>query len=149
MRRKRKLIFMENILHPTNRSLRHPFTALSVANLFVKEVVCLHGFPSSNVSDWDHIFMSIFWRELFHLHDTTLKRSTAYHPQIDGHSEIVDWALETCVALWVSTRGSGLSGCRGKNFHIILLISLPKWPYSRSFMIEILPLWYGLTRELG
>lgn len=46
-------------------TLRHPFTALKVVELFVKEVVRLHGFATSIMSDRDKVFMSIFGGNCF------------------------------------------------------------------------------------
>lgn len=60
--------------------LKHPYTPVTVADVLVKEIVRLHEFPASIVTDRDKIFLSIFWTELFHLQGTHLKRSTAYHP---------------------------------------------------------------------
>jgi transposase InsO family protein len=62
-------------------------TAKQVAEVYVKEVIQLHGIPESLVSDRDMKFTSQFWRELSKILGQRLLMSTAYHPQTDRSSE--------------------------------------------------------------
>ena len=71
------------------------------AELYVKEIVRLHGAPKSIVSDRDPKFTSKFWVSLQKAMGTKLKFSTAFHPQTDGQSErtiqILEDLLRACV----------------------------------------------------
>jgi hypothetical protein len=70
--------------------LKHPYTAATVAKLYLDNIVKLHGVPLSIISDRDKIFTSAFWRELIKAVGTKLHYNTAYHPQTDGQSERVN-----------------------------------------------------------
>jgi hypothetical protein len=71
-------------------TLGHPYSATSVAKAFFEEVVRLHGFPCSIVSDRDPVFTSSFWTELFKLAGVKLQMSSTFHPQSNGQSEVVN-----------------------------------------------------------
>ena len=72
-----------------------------LAELYVDEIVRLHGVPLSIVSDRDPRFTSKFWKELQLALGTRLNFSTALHPQIDGQSErlikVLEDMLQGCV----------------------------------------------------
>jgi len=51
-----------------------------LAELYVREVVRLHGVPESIVSDRDPRFTSQFWQSLQAALGTQLRMSSAYHP---------------------------------------------------------------------
>ena len=71
-------------------ALGHPYTAASVARAFFDGIVRLHGFPLSIVSDRDPVFTGHVWRDLFQMAGVKLRMSTAFHPQTDGQSEVVN-----------------------------------------------------------
>lgn len=75
-------------------TLKHLFTAITVALTFFDNVFKLHGMPAIIVTDRGSTFVSNFWKELFHLQGVSLAYFPAYHPQSDGQTKIVNKCLE-------------------------------------------------------
>jgi hypothetical protein len=81
--------------------LKHPFSAIQVAQQYMEHVYKLHGMPSAIVSDRDKIFTSLLWKELFKLSGTQLCMSSAYHPQSDGQTERVNQCIENFLRCFI------------------------------------------------
>jgi len=76
-------------------ALSHPYSAADVAQSFLDHVFKLHGFQNSITSDRDSIFLSQFWQDLMAFQGVQVQLFTAYHPQTDGQTKIVNKCLET------------------------------------------------------
>ena len=72
-----------------------------LTEVYIREVVRLHGVPFSIVSYRDPRFTSRFWSCLQHALGNKLRFSITFHPQTDGQSERIIQTLEdmlrTCV----------------------------------------------------
>ena len=65
-----------------------------LAEIYIEQIVRLHGIPYSIVSDRDPRFTSKFWESLQAALGTKLRLSSAYHPQTDGKTERTIQSLE-------------------------------------------------------
>jgi hypothetical protein len=65
-------------------------TVADTAKLFFERVWVHFGIPQTIISDRDNRFLNTFWSSLWSLLDTKLTKSTAFHPQTDGQTEVVN-----------------------------------------------------------
>ena len=86
--------------------VKSTFGTAQVANVFLKEVVRLHGVPMVIVSDRDAKFTAAFWKGLFGGMGTKLSFSTAYHLETDGQMERTNQILEDMLKMYAIDRPS-------------------------------------------
>jgi hypothetical protein len=72
-----------------------------LAQVFLNTVVKLHGMPETIISDRDPRFTSKFWQHVMTKLGTSLKMSTAFHPQSDGQTERMNRVLEDMMRNYV------------------------------------------------
>lgn len=75
-------------------ALSHLYSALNIAQVFMDQIYRLHGLPKSITTDRDQVLISQFWRELFKLQEVKLQYSSAYHPQTNRQSKVVNRCME-------------------------------------------------------
>ena len=75
-----------------------------LAEIYVHQIVKLHGVPTDIVSDRDPRFTSNFWKALQEAVGTKLFISTAYHPETDGQTErtirTIEDMMRMCILDW-------------------------------------------------
>jgi hypothetical protein len=120
-------------------ALGHPYTATSMAHAFFDGIVRLHGFPSLIVSDRDPVFTGHVWRDLFRLARMKLRLSTAFHPQADGQSEVVNKVIAMYLRCVTSDRPRAwvnwlawVEYCYNTSYHSALRTSPFEVVYGRS-----------------
>ena len=76
--------------------------AESTAVLFLRYVWCYHGLPISLTSNQGPQFASKMWDSLCKLLDIKAKLSTAWLPETNGQSEIVNQKMEHYLCSYVN-----------------------------------------------
>jgi len=74
------------ILIPCSKQI----TAEQTTKLFFEHVRVHFLLPTSIISDQDTRFVGKFWSSLWELMEIKLKKRTAFQPQIDGQTEVVN-----------------------------------------------------------
>jgi hypothetical protein len=74
--------------------MKTTFGGATLARIYLKEIVRLHGIPRKIVSDRGTQFTSKFWMSLQQAMGTKLDFNTVYHPQSDGQTERVNKVLK-------------------------------------------------------
>jgi hypothetical protein len=92
-----KLTKMTHIA-PCNKTI----SAEQFAEVYLANVVRLHGFQEIIISDRDPRWTGDFWRQVCKLFQTKLKFSTAFHPETDGQTERMNRTLEETLRHYVS-----------------------------------------------
>ena len=107
--------------------VRIDYSLDKLTELYIEDIVRLHGIPVSIISDRDLRFTSRFWGKLQEALGTQLNFSMAFHPQTDGQSkrviQVLEDMLRSCV---IDYEGSW-------DRHIPLV----KFVYNNSFQLSI------------
>ncbi|GAU51456.1 hypothetical protein TSUD_413530 [Trifolium subterraneum] len=108
-------------------AVKSTYKASRYAEIFLEEIVKLHGIPLSIVSDRDPTFTSHFWRAFQKAMGTRLRMSTSNHPQTDGQSERTIQTLEDMLRACVLEDGGNWS----KHLHLV------EFAYNNSYHASI------------
>jgi transposase InsO family protein len=73
-----------------------------LAEIFLKEVVRLHGLPKTIISDRGPQFAAGFWKRIGERLAINRRLATAFHPQTDGQTERINSSMEQYLRIYTS-----------------------------------------------
>jgi len=76
--------------------------ARQFTNLFMKEIVRLHGLPHDIITDRGTLFTSDLWKETTGKLGIERRLSTAFHPRTDGQTERTNAILEQYLQAYIN-----------------------------------------------
>jgi hypothetical protein len=107
-------------VHTTHRAEKY-------AEIYINQIVHLHGIPRTIVSDRGAPFVARFWEQLQESLGTHVIRSSTYHPQTDGQRERVNQILEDMLRACVLHYGKDWDKC----------LSLAEFSYNNSYQSSL------------
>ncbi|WVY99024.1 hypothetical protein V8G54_031175 [Vigna mungo] len=108
-------------------SINQKMSMEKLTELYIREIVRLHGVPENIVSDRDPRFTSRFWQKLQDALGSRLRMSSAYHPQTDGQTERTIQSLEDLLKACVLDHLGGWSE----------ILPLVEFTYNNSYHSSI------------
>ena len=116
----------------------------TMADMFIKEIVRLHGIPASIVSDRDSRFISRFWASFQQAMGTQLIFNTAYQPQTDGQLkrtiQTLEEMLRACVLDYKAEWDQDLALCEfayNNSFHTSICMAPFEALYGRRCRTQV------------
>jgi hypothetical protein len=103
------------------------YNAKKNAEIYLDQIIHLHGVPKTIISDRGAQFIARFWEQLQYALGTKLIRSSAYHPQIDGQTERVNQILEEMLRACVLQYDKNWDKC----------LSLVEFSYNNSYQTSL------------
>jgi hypothetical protein len=103
------------------------YAAKKYAEIYLDQILRLHGIPKTIISDQGAQFIARFWEQLQSSLRTKLIRSSAYHPQTDGLTERVNQILEDMLRACIIHYGTNWDKC----------LALAKFSYNNSYQSSL------------
>jgi hypothetical protein len=103
------------------------YNAKKYAEIYLDQIVRLHGIPKTIISDRAAPFVARFWEQLQDALGTKLIPSSAYHPQTDGQTERVNQILEDMLRACVLQYNKNWDKC----------LSLAELSYNNSYQSSL------------
>jgi transposase InsO family protein len=103
------------------------YNAKKYAEIYLDQIIRLHGVPKTIISDRGAQFITRFWEQLQYALGIKLIRSSAYHPQTDGQTERVNQILDDMLRACVLQYNKNWDKC----------LSLAEFSYNNSYQTSL------------